>query len=68
MTDLRFMQSFGTVAAIGFVTAVVSAILYFMALPIFGGTATAWIFFYGLIAAAIGVLALILRSIWDQRQ
>lgn len=68
MTDLMFMKICGTVAAVGLVTSIVEAVIYFMALPIFDVTATSWLFVYSIVAGAVGVLALILRAIWDSRQ
>jgi hypothetical protein len=53
-----------TIGAVGLVVAVVCAILYFMGLPIFTVAAVSWMFVYGLIALAVGILAFILPSIW----
>jgi hypothetical protein len=62
----REMKLYETVAVVGFVAAVVCAILYFMRLPIFDATAVSWFFVIGLFALAIGVLALVIRNIWSQ--
>lgn len=67
MTDIQFFKTLGSVAALGFAVAIVAAILYFMRLPIFDTRQLAWIFFYGLIAFAIALVLLIIRSIWDAR-
>lgn len=62
----REMKLYETLAAIGFVTAVACAILYFMRLPIFDETAISWFFVIGLFAFAAAVLAVVLRQIWSQ--
>lgn len=64
MTD-RHLKVSGTVIAIGLTTAVVAAILYFMALPIFDEIDLAWTFVAGLVGAAIAALTLALRAIWS---
>ena len=53
-----------SVLGIGLVGAVVAAILYFMALPIFDEVDLAWTFVFGLVSAAVAALSLILREIW----
>jgi hypothetical protein len=65
MTPMLEIKLSGSLAAVGFVTAVVCAVLYFMRLPIFAETTVSWIFVIGLIALGIGALAMILRSIWS---
>jgi hypothetical protein len=65
MTDKTYLRLAGTITALGLIGAAVAAILYAMALPIFDATDLSWIFFYGLISAAIGVLTLVLRGIWE---
>ena len=64
MTE-RYLKICGTVGAVGIVVAVVTTILYFMQLPIFSERDIAWTFTGGLVAAAIGVLSIIIRAIWD---
>jgi hypothetical protein len=51
MTPMLEIKLSGSLAAVGFVTAVVCAVLYFMRLPIFAETTVSWIFVIGLIAA-----------------
>jgi hypothetical protein len=67
MNPMTFYKLLGSIAALGFVIAIVAAILYFMELPIFNITGLAWIFFYGLVAFAVAVFVLIVRAIWDMR-
>lgn len=65
---MMFQMKFtGSIATIGFVVAVVCAVLYFMALPIFDEAMISWLFVCGLVSCAIAVVALILRMIWDPR-
>lgn len=67
MTDAHLKLS-GSIIAIGVITAITSAIFYFMRLPIFDEIDLAWTITIGLVAAAIAALSLALRSIWDTRQ
>lgn len=60
----KHLKISGSITALGIVTAIVTAILYFMRLPIFDEVDLAWTFFIGLIAAAVAVLSFIMRAIW----
>lgn len=62
----RELKLYETVAAVGFVSSVACAVLYFMRLPIFDETALSWLFVAGLVALCAGALALIIRNIWSQ--
>jgi hypothetical protein len=55
-----------TVVAIGLISSVVFAILYFMQLPIFGVVSLSWMFVAALVALAVGVAALIMRQVWHR--
>lgn len=61
----RHMKIAGSVAAVGFVTALCCAVLYLMKLPIFDEATVSWAFVVGLGGLGIGVIALVLRAIWD---
>jgi hypothetical protein len=62
----RELKIYETLIAVGFVSAVLCAVLYFMRLPIFSATAISWIFVVGLFSLAVGALAVAIRSIWSQ--
>jgi hypothetical protein len=62
----RELKIYETLIAVGFVSATLCAVLYFMRLPIFSATAVSWFFVVGLFSLAVGSLAAILRSIWSQ--
>ena len=57
-----------TVATVGILAAVVAGILFFMALPIFAADTLAWTFVAGLMSAATGIGALILKEVWGTRR
>jgi uncharacterized membrane-anchored protein YitT (DUF2179 family) len=59
-----FVKTCATVTAIGLVVAIISAILYFMRLPIFDAISLAWVFLYGLLFAGLAVLAITVSQIW----
>lgn len=65
MTTDTKMKLSGTVAAIGFVGAFVCGVLFLMKLPIFSETTLAWAFVVGLMSAAVGILSIIIRAIWE---
>lgn len=65
MNNWTFMRVFATMAAAGFITAVVLLATYLLQLPIFDRTALAWCFFYSLCSAGLALFALIVRSIWE---
>jgi hypothetical protein len=57
-----------TVATIGILIAIVAGILYLMKLHIFTADQMAWTFVGGLTSAAVGVGALIIKSIWENQR
>lgn len=67
MTDAHLKLS-GTVISVGVTTAIVAAILYFMALPIFDAIDLAWTFVVGLVSAASAALTLAIRAIWSNER
>lgn len=65
MTQLQ-IKILGTVIGAGIITAIVAGITYVMRLVIFSPTTLAWIFFGGLIAAAIAAFCIVVLSLWDK--
>lgn len=66
--NMRFLHITGTIIAVGIISAITSAILYFMHLPIFDEVSLAWVFVAGLLSAALSASALAVRSIWESGQ
>ncbi len=64
MTDNSQINILSTIATIGIISAIASAIIYFMNLPIFTNEDVAWFFVYALSAGSIGIAAIIVRMIW----
>lgn len=65
MNNQYLFKLLSSVAALGFGTAVISAVLYFMRLPIFDDRQVSWIFFYGLIAFVVAMVVIAIRGIWE---
>lgn len=67
MNDWTLLKTLATFAAACFIAAVVLVTVYLLKLPIFERTGLAWCLFYALVAAGVGIFALIARGIWDNR-
>jgi hypothetical protein len=63
--SIRFLHITGSIIAVGIISAITMAILYFMHLPIFDDVDLAWLFVVGLGSAAISAATLAVRSIWS---
>lgn len=67
MSKQTFNNLCGTIAAVGLTFAIVTLAIYLLDLPIFTQEAVSWTFFWGILSAAVGVLALVIRAIWEDR-
>lgn len=67
MNDWTVFRILANVAAAAFIIAVVLLAVYLLGLPIFDRTGLAWCLFWALVAAGLGLFALITRGIWEGR-
>lgn len=65
MTQVNLERTLLTVATVGILTAVVSAIIYFMRLPIFTVNGLSWFFVFALVSGATGLGAFIIKAVWE---
>ena len=61
-----FEPLMATIATFGLLVALVTGILYFMRLPIFGEVTLSWLFVTGLVGCATAIFAIAAKAYWGE--